>query len=203
MSAPKSCMKKSSASDEQVAQINEQDPMVEAFQEGDIFVYPTEAVIGIGCDPDNEEAVRRLCQLKQRPLHKGVILIADTYSRLFKYVNDAAIPMDRRTEIFSSWPGPYTWLLPKSKDAPAWITGEHDSIAVRVTAHKGVVELCQRLGSPLVSTSANLAGEEPCRTIEGARAVFKDTVVYVEGETDGNPQPSIIRDGATGKTLRG
>lgn len=179
------------------------DPMVAAFEEGQIFVYPTEAVIGIGCDPDNEAAVTRLCEIKKRPLHKGVILIADTYSRLLKYVDDAAIPMDRRTEIFSSWPGPYTWLMPKSKDAPAWITGEHNSIAVRVTAHKGVIELCQRLGSAMVSTSANFAGEEPCRTIDEARTVFEDTVVYVDGETSGNAAPSTIKDAITGKVLRG
>lgn len=179
------------------------DPIIEAFSAGKIFVYPTEGVIGIGCDPDNEDAVKQVCALKQRPLHKGVILIADNYSQLLKYVDDNAIPMDKRTEIFSSWPGANTWLLPKSKTAPAWITGEHNSIAVRVTAHKGVKALCQKLNSALVSTSANLAGEEACRTIVQAKAVFGDSVVYIDGETDGNAKPSTIRDALSGQVIRG
>ncbi|MCC2607238.1 Sua5/YciO/YrdC/YwlC family protein [Planctobacterium marinum] len=186
-----------SASNEQV------DPLLDAFKSGRVFVYPTEAVMGIGCDPDNEAAVKHICQLKNRPLHKGVILIADNYSQLLKYVDDQAIPMDKRTEIFSSWPGANTWLLPKSKTAPEWLTGEHDSIAVRVTAHQGVKALCQRLNSALVSTSANLAGEDPCRTIEEAKAVFGDSVIFIEGETDGNASPSVIRDGVTGQIIRG
>ncbi|BDX04502.1 Sua5/YciO/YrdC/YwlC family protein [Planctobacterium marinum] len=179
------------------------DPISDAFNAGKIFVYPTEGVIGIGCDPDNEEAVKQVCSLKQRPLHKGVILIADNYSQLVKYVDDSAIPMDKRTEIFSSWPGANTWLLPKSKNAPSWITGEHNSIAVRVTAHKGVKALCQKLNSALVSTSANLAGQEACRTVDEARQVFGDSVVYIDGETDGNANPSTIRDAITGQIIRG
>ena len=59
---------------------NEQqiDPVKEAFEQGALIVYPTEAVMGIGCDPDNELAVHKLLQLKQRPVEKGMILIADT-----------------------------------------------------------------------------------------------------------------------------
>lgn len=179
------------------------DPIVEAFKAGKVFVYPTEGVIGIGCDPDNEAAVEQVCALKQRPLNKGLILIADNYSQLVRYVDDQAIPMDKRTDIFSSWPGANTWLLPKSKSAPAWVTGEHKSIAVRVTAHRGVKALCQRLNSAMVSTSANLAGQEACKTIDEARQVFGDDVIYIEGETDGNAGPSIIRDALTGKVIRG
>lgn len=179
------------------------DPVLSAFRQGELLVYATEAVMGIGCDPENESSVHRLCELKKRPVNKGVILIAATYSQLLKYVDDKAIPMDRRTEIFSSWPGPVTWLLPKSQQAPAWITGEHPSIAVRVSAHQGVIDLCQRLDSPLVSTSANLAGEEACRSTAEAKQVFADEVIYIDGETGGNAAPSVIKDGVTGKVLRG
>ncbi len=84
----------------------EVDPVVAAFQAGSLIVYPTEAVMGIGCDPDNEAAVNALLEIKQRPVEKGVILIAANYSQLLPYVNDNAIRPDRRTDIFSSWPGP-------------------------------------------------------------------------------------------------
>ena len=116
-----------------------QDPMVAAFENGMLLVYPTEAVMGIGCDPDSESAVLALLEIKQRPIEKGVILVAANYSQLLPYVNDNAIRPDMRTEIFSSWPGPNTWLLPKSTSAPMWLTGKHDKIAVRVSNHPKIL----------------------------------------------------------------
>lgn len=178
------------------------DPIVTAFEEGKLLVYPTEAVMGIGCDPDNEAAVRQLLEVKQRAVEKGVILIAANYSQLLPYVNDNAIRPDRRTDIFSSWPGPNTWLLPKSATAPHWITGKHDKIAVRVTNHPVVVALCNKLNKPLVSTSANLTGQAPAKTIEEAKTVFADSVIYVDGEVAGADKPSTIRDGDTAEVIR-
>lgn len=181
---------------------SQSDPIVDAFVGGQLLVYPTEAVMGIGCDPDNEEAVHRLLAIKQRPVEKGMILIADTYSRLLPYVDDNAIRLDRRTEIFSSWPGPNTWLLPKSARAPAWITGAHSKIAVRVTNHPQVKQLCEKLGKPLVSTSANPSGQEPARSLAEAKAYFGDGVQYIEGPLGGYTNPSTIRDGDTGQIIR-
>ncbi|BFT32120.1 L-threonylcarbamoyladenylate synthase type 1 TsaC [Alteromonas sp. D210916BOD_24] len=178
------------------------DPLISAFENGQLLVYPTEAVMGIGCDPDNEEAVNALLKIKQRPVEKGVILIAATYSQLLPYVNDNAIRPDRRTDIFSSWPGPNTWLLPKSDAAPNWLTGHHSKIAVRVTNHPVVIELCNRLQKPIVSTSANLTGQLPATTLQEAKAVFGDSVVYVEGEVGGASKPSVIRDGDTAEVIR-
>lgn len=176
--------------------------MVNAFQQGQILAYPTEAVFGLGCDPDNENAVNALLVLKKRPLEKGLILIAKTYSQLLPYVDDAAIPLDRRTEIFSSWPGPVTWLLPKSNSAPDWITGGSELIAVRVSNHILVCEMCEVLAKPLVSTSANLTGQDPARTTTDVVHQFGDSVFLVEGEVGGARQPSIIKNGLTGQIIR-
>lgn len=184
------------------ANASETDPISIAFNEGKLLVYPTEAVMGIGCDPDNEEAVKALLDIKQRPIEKGVILVAANYSQLLPYVDDNAIRQDRRTDIFSSWPGPNTWLLPKSTTAPGWITGQHSKIAVRVTDHPVVVDLCNKLGKPLVSTSANVTGQPPAITIEQAKAVFADSVVYVHGDVGGASKPSMIRDGDTAEVIR-
>ena len=78
-----------------------QDADVAAFESGQLMVYPTEAVMGIGCDPDNEAAVMSLLALKQRPVEKGLILLAANYSQLLPYVDDNAIPQDKRFSIFS------------------------------------------------------------------------------------------------------
>lgn len=179
-----------------------QDADIAAFESGQLMVYPTEAVMGIGCDPDNEAAVMSLLALKQRPVEKGLILLAANYSQLLPYVDDNAIPQDKRFSIFSCWPGPVTWLLPKSATAPKWLTGEHDAIAVRVTNHAGARELCNKLGRPIVSTSANLTGQEPARTTEEARTYFANSVHYVSGVVGGATQPSTIKDALTGTTIR-
>lgn len=183
-------------------QTENDDPLLNSFRAGKIFAYPTEAVFGLGCDPDNQSAVLNLLSLKKRPVEKGLILIGNTYSQLLPYVDDAAIPMDMRTEIFSSWPGPVTWLLPKSARAPDWITGGSAQIAVRVSAHVLVQDLCQRLGKPIVSTSANVTGLPAAMSSKQVLKYFGDSVVLVEGELGGATKPSCIRNGLTGEIIR-
>ena len=79
------------------------DSVIRALNDGGVIAYPTEAVFGLGCDPDNETAVMALLAIKQRPVEKGLILIAADYSQLLPYVNDTAIPQDKRAKIFASW----------------------------------------------------------------------------------------------------
>jgi len=175
-----------------------------ALEQGGVIVYPTEAVYGLGCDPDDQQAVTQLLAIKQRPVEKGLILIADNYGQLLKYVDDAKIPMDKRADIFSSWPGAITWVMPAAKTTPKWLTGRFDTIAVRVTNHPTVKRLCQELGKPLVSTSANLSGQATVTSIAMAQNEFNDQVAfYVDEPLGGNSQPSTIKDAMTGKVFRG
>lgn len=174
-----------------------------AFNNGQVLIYATEAVMGMGCDPDNQNAVEKLLALKNRPVEKGLILIAASYSQLLPYVDDKAIPPGRRPDIFSTWPAPVTFLLPKSSQAPSWITGEHASIATRVPAYAPLIELCEKLGKPIVSTSANLSGQPSCLTTNEAKQQFGEAVFYVEGVVQGRRAPSTIKDAITGKTVRG
>jgi L-threonylcarbamoyladenylate synthase len=172
--------------------------------QGDVILYPTEAVYGLGCDPDNQQAVDKLLAIKQRSVEKGLILIADNYGQLLKYVDDAKIPMDMRVDIFSSWPAAITWVMPAAKETPKWLTGQFDTIAVRVTNHPTVKHLCKEFGKPLVSTSANLSGKDTVISIEQAKSQFTDQVgYYVDEPLGGNMQPSTIKDAMTGKVFRG
>ena len=132
------------------------------FHRGGLIAYPTEAVYGLGCDPLDSAAVERLLRLKDRPVAKGLILIAADFAQLLPFVRQ--LPPDLMQPVFDSWPGPNTWLLPARKDTPAWLTGCHDSLAVRVTAHPIAGALCRACRSPLVSTSANLSRRPPART---------------------------------------
>lgn len=176
---------------------------IAALQQAQVICYPTEAVYGLGCDPDSETAVMALLAIKQRPLEKGLILIADNYGQLLPYVDDAKIPMDKRAEIFSAWPGAVTWVMPAKATTPKWLTGKHNTIAVRVSNHPVVKRICNEFGKPIVSTSANLAGQAPVLTLAQAERVFGERVaVYVAGELGGNRKASQIKDASSGKLIR-
>lgn len=176
---------------------------VASLQNGGVIAYPTEAVYGLGCDPDNQQAVMALLALKQRPVDKGLILIAADYQQLQPYVDDNAITAEQRAEIFASWPGHVSWVLPVKASTPRWLTGQFDSIAVRVSAHPVVQQLCLAFGKPLVSTSANLAGE-PAFTEAGAIAAqwSSEIAMIVPGALGGATKPSVIRDAISGDVLR-
>lgn len=177
--------------------------VVQALNDGGVIGYPTEAVYGLGCDPDNEAAVMALLAIKQRPVEKGLILIAADYSQLLPYVNDKAIPLEKRFEIFSSWPGHISWVLPASDSAPKWVTGQFDSIAVRVSAHPVVQQLCRAFGKPLVSTSANLSGQPSITDpVELAQTLGSRLSAIMPGALGGATQPSQIRNAITGDIVR-
>lgn len=171
---------------------------------GGVLAYPTEAVWGLGCAPFDGEAVHRLLVIKRRPVGKGLILVADDVARFDALLDWDALPPTRRDAVRASWPGPSTWVLPATRAVPAWIRGDHDGIAARVSAHPTVAALCRRFGGPVVSTSANLAGAPPATRRAGLDPVLLALVDGVcEGETGGLDAPTPIRDAATGAVLRG
>ncbi|MFB6434976.1 MAG: L-threonylcarbamoyladenylate synthase type 1 TsaC [Candidatus Malihini olakiniferum] len=167
-----------------------------------IIAYPTEAVFGLGCDPDSEAAVMQLLILKQRPVEKGLILIAADYQQLTPYIDDSHLSPEQKKKMFASWPGPVTWVIPARPSTPNWLTRRFSSLAVRVTAHPLVRELCHGFGKPIVSTSANLSGLAPCRTVKNVLSQFGAAFPVLLGETSGWQNPSEIRDVLTGSLIR-
>jgi len=174
-----------------------------ALKDGGLIAYPTEAVWGLGCDPVNENAVRRLLAVKQRDIDKGLILVAANLDQLRSFLDLPALPGERLAQVLATWPGPHTWAMPAHHRAPRWITGAHDSIAVRISAHPVVVALCMAFGGPLVSTSANRAGAVAARTrneLDPALSALIDGITA--GETEGLLRPTPIHDARTGAELR-
>lgn len=181
----------------------ELDANTRALRDGGVIAYPTEAVWGLGCDPFNEPAVQRLLQIKQRPVEKGLILIAGALAQLDGLVDWDALPVVRRDAVLASWPGPHTWLVPATARVPRVITGAHDSVAVRVSAHPQVVALCEAFGGVLVSTSANLAGQPAAtRRAELDPSLLNRIDAVLIGEVGIRTTPSTIRDARTGTVLR-
>ncbi len=176
---------------------------IAALKRGGVIAYPTEAVWGLGCDPMDETAVLRLLAIKQRPVDKGLILVASRPEQLDGLVDWQALPAQRREAVFESWPGPRTWVVPCLARMPRWITGSHQGVAVRVSSHPLVAGLCEEFGGPVVSTSANLAGlPAPGAQSELDPALLDLIDVLVPGETGGLDRPTPIRDACTGVELR-
>lgn len=176
--------------------------IIGALNNQQVIAYPTEAVFGLGCDPDSEQAVNALLALKQRPWEKGLILIAADYQQLLPYIDDSALSEPQRAAIFASWPGPVTWVIPARPETPRLLTGRFSSLAVRVSDHPLVQQLCRQYGKPLVSTSANLSGQEPCRNADEVMQQFGAAFPVLVGSVGGRLNPSEIRDALTGEQIR-
>jgi L-threonylcarbamoyladenylate synthase len=168
---------------------------------GGVIAYPTEAVYGLGCDPSNETAVRRLLAIKGRPSSKGLILIASDFAQLQPLLQ----PLDdsQFSRLQATWPGPVTWLVPVRPSVPAWLCGHHSTLAVRVTAHPVAAALCRVWGRALVSTSANLAGRRPALTALAVRRQLGSQLDYIlPGAVGGAKRPTEIRDLMSGCIIR-
>ena len=170
------------------------------IRQGGIIAYPTESCYGLGCDPRNFRAVRRLLQLKKRSPAKGLILLAAKPAQLRPYL--AALPPALQTRLHAPWPGAHTWLVPAANGCPAWLRGGFDTIAVRVTAHPVAASLCRWLGMALVSTSANPSGGKPARSAQECRRLFGRRVLVVSGRIGVRRRPSTIQHLASGEIIR-
>ena len=127
----------------------------QCLRRGGVIACPTEAVWGLGCDPFNHSAVLRVLALKQRPVEKGLLLVAAGMEQIEGLL--APLSQDQLAVLRQSWPGHVTWLIPDpDRRYPDWIRGEHASVAVRVSDHPVVSSICRAFGKPMVSTSANL-----------------------------------------------
>ncbi|MBB3332438.1 L-threonylcarbamoyladenylate synthase [Halomonas campaniensis] len=174
---------------------------VAALRRGGVIAYPTEAVWGLGCDPDNDEALARLLRLKQRDPAKGVILVATSIEQFSPWLE--GLPLELHAPLAASWPGPHTWLVPDNGRSHGLVRGCHEKVALRVSAHPLVAALCEAFGGPIVSTSANIASEPPAMSAAEVREVFGDGLdAIVDGELGGLERPSTIRDLVSGRVLR-
>ena len=179
------------------------DKALSALRNGEVIAYPTEGVFGVGCDPDSPQAIEKLLKLKQRPIEKGLILIAASYQQLLPYIDESQLSAEQLQQVQTSWPGPVTWVMPCSEKVSDWVSGQYDSIAVRVSDHPLVQKMCNAFGKPLTSTSANLSGQPPCMTTEDVyQQLGSQLVAVLDGQTGGREKPSEIRDAKTSQVLR-
>ena len=173
------------------------------IKEGGVIVCPTEGVYGLSASVHSLKAIERVIVIKQRSLNKGLIIVAADIAQLTGIVNFAALSQDSMSLIHQHWPGHATFIMPACHDLPELLTGGRTTIAVRVSAFPLLTELCYQVGSPIISTSANISGSAPLTTIAELRATFASEVDYILDEPcQGLNKPSTIFDAATGAILR-
>ncbi|GAB3790833.1 L-threonylcarbamoyladenylate synthase [Dyella agri] len=179
------------------------DAAADLLRAGGVLAYPTEAVYGLGCDPHDQAAFAKIFALKQRPATQGVLLIAADFAQVERYIDFERVPEAVLAQVRASWPGPHTWIFPRSAAVPDWVAGAHAGIALRVTAHEPVVALCRAFGGALVSTSANPHGEPPARSAATVQDYFGEVLDGVlDAPLGTQASPTTIRDALSGAIIR-
>jgi len=170
------------------------------LKRGGLIAYPTESCYGLGCDPGNRRAVLRILKLKQRPQRKGLILIASHYHQVARYLQPLT-PVEQ-ARLQDDGAQAITDLMPVRHSTPRWLCGEHDTLAVRLTAHPFARRLCRSVNSALVSTSANRSGQRPAKTWAECQRLFGKKVWVLRGRVGKRKQPSTIRAWSDGRIVR-
>jgi len=167
---------------------------------GGVIAYPTEGVYGLGCLPQLNQSVERILEMKKRSVKAGLILVVAEREQLAGWIEPTR---KERKNMRARMPYPVTWIVTAGVLAPSWITGGRTTIAVRISSHPIVAELCRTTDSPLVSTSANRSGKAPADSAFAVRRTFKSELDYIlNGATLGLSGASEIRIAAINKVLR-
>ena len=167
---------------------------------GGVVAHATEGVWGLACDPFDGAAVDRVLAIKGRDAEKGLIVAAgraEAFAKELECLDDEVA-----ARIRASWPGAVTWVVPNGR-FPHWITGDRDTVAIRVPGHEQARSLADAFGGAIVSTSANRSGVEPARTAQAVVDALGEAVDFIlPGEIGSNTGPSRIIDALSGRTLR-
>jgi len=148
--------------------------LVELIKQGKTFVYPTETCYGLGADVFNSEAVKKIFKIKKRQEEKSVLILVSDLSMIIDYIE-----WDEQLNLLAEkyWPGALTLVTKVKKNifSPGVVASD-DTIAFRISAHPLVKEICQKLGGPIVSTSANISLEKSPYTIDEIKTMFSGNI---------------------------
>jgi L-threonylcarbamoyladenylate synthase len=170
----------------------------EAIQTGEVVAYPTETVYGLGVNPFNVDAIERLFAAKERDAGKPVLLIVADMDQLAEVIAKHEEQSLRYAEAF--WPGPLSLLFQKSERVPDAITAGSGKVCVRCPSCEVARRLCRAVGHAITSTSANLSGEPPARSLAGLD--LPGVAVAIDGGTLQPSPPSTVFDPETRCVLR-
>ncbi|MGM9803419.1 MAG: L-threonylcarbamoyladenylate synthase [Muribaculaceae bacterium] len=162
---------------------------LEVLKRGGLILYPTDTIWGIGCDATNEDAVKRIYELKRRSDNKAMLVLIDAMDHIDHYVVD--VP-EMAYELMDVAVEPLTIIYDGAFNLARNLLGNDDSVGIRVSHEKFSQTLCARFHKPIVSTSANISGTPSPKTFADIDEAIKQGVDYVVNyrRDDKNPQKS-------------
>lgn len=162
---------------------------VRVIKRGGVIIYPTETVYGIGGNPFNKAVMERILKIKNRSEHNPLSLAFSSISMIEKFIG---LKNKERELLIRYLPGPYTFL-----------TGAKKKVGIRVPAHMFVLDLVNRLGFPIASTSANKHGEEaPYSADKIDETIKRHSDLIIDGGSTKLKKSSWVIDVETNKILR-
>lgn len=162
------------------------------MREGGVILYPTDTIWGIGCDATNEDAVRRVYEIKQRQDSKAMLVLVDSSVKVDFYVRD--VP-EVAWDLIDLADKPLTIIYSGARNLAANLLAEDGSVGIRVTNEDFSKRLCQQFHKAIVSTSANISGQPSPKNFSEISEEVKSAVDYIVGyrqEEMSNPKPSSI-----------
>lgn len=159
----------------------------ETLEKGRVIAYPTETFYGLGVDPFNEEAVKRVFDLKEREQDKPIPLLVKDRAMLLQVVEN--IPPLAEDLIKGFWPGPLTIVFKARPNLPAILTGGTGKVGVRVSSNPIAQRIVEAFGKPLTTTSANPSGRRPPSTVQEVVDHFRGRIDLI---IDGGPLPGRL-----------
>lgn len=165
---------------------------VRVIQAGGIVAFPTETYYGLAADPFNEEALARLFTIKRRPASKPVLVLIQDRCQLDRLVKTRPPLFEPLMDAF--WPGPLTLVFEALDQVPSLLTGNTNTVGVRVSSHDVARRLVDLAGNPITATSANISGSPPAVTAADVARQLGDTVDMIVdgGKTRGGHGSTIV-----------
>ncbi len=170
---------------------------IEVMQQGGVILYPTDTVWGIGCDATNEEAVKRVYEIKRRSDSKAMLVLVDSEAKVEFYVKEVPLVAWDLMELSTK---PLTVIFDGARNLAPNLLAEDGSVGIRITKEEFSRQLCMRFRKAIVSTSANISGQPSPANFSEISDEVKQAVDYIvqsRRTEKGRPKPSgIIKLGA-------
>jgi L-threonylcarbamoyladenylate synthase len=176
---------------------------VDLLGKGDVVVFPTDTIYGIGASIAQESGIKKIFQVKSRSPQKPIMIYVTSFEQLQQVTQK--IPGSTIESLRKIWPGAMSGIFPKTEIVPSFVTSGKDTVAVRIPNHQLCLELVRRVGHPLAVTSANISGMETQKTAPEVAAQLGEQVPLVlDGGPNPEQQPSTLVDftGSTAQLLR-
>ncbi len=165
---------------------------IKTMKNGGIILYPTDTIWGLGCDATNEEAVKKIFEIKKREDSKSMLVLTDSAGKVERLVGDVPNIVWDLVEVSDK---PLTIIYPGGKNMAKNLIAQDGSVGIRITNETFSKELCAQFRLPIVSTSANISGEpSPSNFSEISEEIIKsvDYVVQYRQNDKTKAKPSSI-----------